>query len=237
MAPNREEKLVIDNLTHQGYENILFEPDGNVPPDILVDNKIAIEVRRLNQNKKTENSFEGLEQDEFSVHGTLRRVMKEVSDENYKKSAFVGYYFNRPIPSKKEIKKFAKEVLENHKPSIEERREYEYDEYFRMRVFPSEIKLDQQYKYGMSSDGGSGGFVVSSIYENLKLIIAEKEEKTKNYRNKYSEWWLAVVDTIGYGLSDLDLGQFNNLPKIENQFDRLLLISGIDHKSFRYLYE
>ena len=115
MTPNREEKLVIDNLTHQGYENILFEPDGNVPPDILVDDKIAIEVRRLNQNQKTENGFKGLEQDEFSVHGILRRIMKEVSDENYEKSAFVGYYFNRPIPSKKEIKKFAKEVLENLK--------------------------------------------------------------------------------------------------------------------------
>jgi len=237
MTPNREEKLVIDNLTHQGYENILFEPDGNVPPDILVDNKIAIEVRRLNQNQKTENGFKGLEQDEFSVYGILRKIMKEVSDENYEKSFFVGYYFNRPIPSKKEIKKFAKEVLENHKSSIDENREYEYNEYFRIRVFPSEIKLDQQYKYGMSSDGDSGGFIVRLIYENLKLIIAEKEEKTKNYRNKYSEWWLTVVDTIGYGLSDLDLNQFNKLPKIENQFDRLLLVSARDYKSFRYLYE
>ena len=237
MTPNREEKLVIDNLTYQGYEDILFEPDGNVPPDILVDNNIAIEVRRLNQNQKTENGFKGLEQDEFSVHGILRRIMKEVSDENYEKSFFVCYYFNRPIPSKKEIKKFAKEVLENHKSSIDEHRKYEYNEYFRIRVFPSEIKLDQQYQYGMSSDRDSGGFIVSLIYENLKLIIAEKEEKTKNYRNKYSEWWLAVVDTIGYGLSDLDLNQFYELPKIENQFDRLLLVSAIDHKSFRYLYE
>ena len=71
----------------------------------------------------------------------------------------------------------------------------------------------------------------------LKLIVAEKENKTKNHRNKYSKWWLAVVDTIGYGLSDLDLNQFNELPKIENQFDRLLLVSAIDHKTFRYLYE
>lgn len=237
MTPNREEKLVIDNLSYQGYENILFEPDGNIPPDILVDNKIAIEVRRLNQNQKTVNGFKGLEQDEFLVHGILRKIMEEVSDEDYEKSAFVGYYFKRPIPSKNEIKKFAKEVLENHKSSIDEMREYEYNKYFRMMVFPSEIKLDQQYEYGMSTDGDSGGFIVSLIYENLKLIISEKEEKTKNYRNKYSEWWLAVVDTIGYGLSDLDLGQLNDLPKIENQFDRLLLISAIDYKSFRYLYE
>tara|TARA_B110000037_G_C17036383_1_gene471805 strand:- start:120 stop:833 length:714 start_codon:yes stop_codon:yes gene_type:complete len=237
MTPNREEKLVIDNLSHQGYENILFEPDGNLPPDILVDNKIAIEVRRLNQNQKTENGFKGLEQDEFSIHGILTRIMKEVSDENYDKSAFVGYYFNRPVPSKNEIKTFAKEVLENHKSSIDEGREYDYNEFFRMRVFPSEIKLDQQYEYGMSRDGDSGGFIVSLIYENLKLIVAEKENKTKNHRNKYSKWWLAVVDTIGYGLSDLDLNQFNELPKIENQFDRLLLVSAIDYKTFRYLYE
>ena len=58
---------------------------------------------------------------------------------------------------KRKLKSLLKEVLENHKSSIEKKMEYKYNEYFRMRVFPSEIKLDQQYKYGMSSDGDSGG--------------------------------------------------------------------------------
>lgn len=237
MNPNREEQLVIDNLLHQGYSSIDFEPDGNVPPDILVDNKIAIEVRRLNQNQITNEGYKGLEQDEFTIHGILRRIMHDVSDKDYDLSAFVCYNFNRPIPSKKVIKKKVSEILENHKSIIHEIREYIVDESFKMKILPSEKKLDQQYKYGMSSDEDTGGFVVSLIYENLKLIVAEKDEKTKKFRQNYPEWWLAVVDNIGYGLSDLDLEQFHNLPKIENNFDRLLLVSALDSKSFRYLYE
>lgn len=237
MKPNREEQIVIDCLIHQGYTEIEFEPDGNIPPDILVDNKIAIEVRRLNQNEITEEGFNGLEEDEFSVQGIMRKILQESSDETFDKSAFVGYYFNRPIPTKKEIKKYVSEILENHKSIIDEEREYVLNKNFRMNIFPSATKLNQQYQYGMSSDNDSGGFVVSLIYENLKLIIPEKDEKTSKYRERYSEWWLAVVDKIGYGLSDLDSKQFHNLPKIENSFDRLLLVSAINSKSFRYLYE
>lgn len=237
MKPNREEQLVIDCLIHQGYTEIEFEPDGNIPPDILVDNKIAIEVRRLNQNEITEEGFNGLEEDEFSVQGIMRKILQESSDETFDKSAFVGYYFNRPIPTKKEIKKYVSEILENHKSIIDEEREYVLNKNFRMNIFPSATKLNQQYQYGMSSDNDSGGFVVSLIYENLKLIIPEKDEKTSKYRERYSEWWLAVVDKIGYGLSDLDSKQFHNLPKIENSFDRLLLVSAINSKSLRYLYE
>lgn len=237
MKPNREEQLVIDCLIHQGYTEIEFEPDGNIPPDILVDNKIAIEVRRLNQNEIMEEGFNGLEEDEFSVQGIMRKILQESSDETFDKSAFVGYYFNRPIPTKKEIKKYVSEILENHKSIIDEEREYVLNKNFRMNIFPSATKLNQQYQYGMSSDNDSGGFVVSLIYENLKLIIPEKDEKTSKYRERYSEWWLAIVDKIGYGSSDLDSKQFHNLPKIENSFDRLLLVSAINSKSFRYLYE
>ena len=46
----QEEKWVEEYLTHRGFRDIVYEPDGNVPPDFLIDGKIAIEVRRLNQH-------------------------------------------------------------------------------------------------------------------------------------------------------------------------------------------
>ena len=33
-----------------GENRINYEPDGNIPPDFLIDNNIAIEVRRLNEH-------------------------------------------------------------------------------------------------------------------------------------------------------------------------------------------
>ncbi len=47
---DRTEKLVSEHLAHRGYKYVVYEPDGNIPPDFLVDGSIAIEVRRLNQN-------------------------------------------------------------------------------------------------------------------------------------------------------------------------------------------
>jgi hypothetical protein len=47
------ERLVAEFLAEQGYTNIVHEPDGNFPPDFLVNGHIAVEVHRLNQNHDT----------------------------------------------------------------------------------------------------------------------------------------------------------------------------------------
>lgn len=126
-----------------------------------------------------------MEQDEYSVHGILGKIMNDVSDENFSKSAFVGYSFNRPLPSKKELKKNLINILKIHKSKIHE----------------------------------------------------EKEVKVSSYRHNYSEWWLAVVDYIGYGVTDLDVEQFYDLDKLDYQFDRILIVSPLDVGSYRFLYE
>ena len=56
------EKLVAKHLKHRGYANVVYEPDGNIPPDFLVDGTIAIEVRRLNQNHFDGPDAKGLEE-------------------------------------------------------------------------------------------------------------------------------------------------------------------------------
>lgn len=235
--PNREKQLIIDCLKGQGFNNIRYEPDGNVPPDILLNDKIAIEVRRLNQNQIIGNRLRGLEEDEHALNGSLTRIMKKVSDKEFERSAYVAWSFSRPLTEWKIIKKSVSHILEIHKPFIEEQRKYEVDENFKLHIFPSTHKKQFQYEFGMSSDSDSGCLVVDCIYENLKLIIAEKERKIQNYKYKYSEWWLAVIDTIGYGLTNLDQEQFHSRPRIESQFDRILLVSPLDSTRFTFLHE
>ena len=41
---------------------IIYEPHRNAPPDFVVDGRIAVEVRRLNQNHVQGATYEGLEQ-------------------------------------------------------------------------------------------------------------------------------------------------------------------------------
>jgi hypothetical protein len=141
------------------------------------------------------------------------------------------------LPEKKGVKKVISKILENHKPIIDEFREYRITDNLTITIIPSTQKLDNQYQYGMSSDNDSGGFVVGLIYDNLKLIVAEKEIKIKKFKSRYSEWWLAVVDYIDYGLADLDVEKFYELIKIESQFDRILLVSPLDVSNYKFLYE
>jgi hypothetical protein len=51
------EKLANDYLSRLGFQDIVYEPDNKNPPDFLADGRIAVEVRRLNQNEVTESGF------------------------------------------------------------------------------------------------------------------------------------------------------------------------------------
>jgi len=56
------EIVVRQHLEHLGFKSIIYEPDGNIPPDFLVEGRIAVEVRRLNQNYVSgSGQLEGLE--------------------------------------------------------------------------------------------------------------------------------------------------------------------------------
>lgn len=87
--PNREEQLIIDCLKIQGFENIQPEPDGNVPPDILLDGNIAIEVRRMNQNKISGQGYVGLENDYYTLQFLIQEIIRDIADISFSRSAIV----------------------------------------------------------------------------------------------------------------------------------------------------
>ena len=57
---NREEKVAREYLMHRGHREIVYEPDGNKTPDFLVARRIAVEVRRSNQNEGIGSGVRGL---------------------------------------------------------------------------------------------------------------------------------------------------------------------------------
>jgi hypothetical protein len=46
---NASERLALAYLHGLDLGPVEFEPDGNIPPDFVVGGRIAVEVRRLNQ--------------------------------------------------------------------------------------------------------------------------------------------------------------------------------------------
>ncbi len=224
----KEESQVLQYLKAQGYTNIQYEPDGNIPPDFLLNGRIAIEVRRLNKYITIGNRKEPIEKADYQVQALLQKITDSIQTPDYKHSIYLFLDFKRPL-NIKQYKNSIISTLNNHLKTPEKIAEYRFGTNLIIRTFPANQKLATIYRIGGSSDDDSGGFIVSDIYNVLPHILSEKEGKISKYKSRYPEWWLALVDTIGYGFSSNDLAQFKQLPLLNTDFDKVLLISPLDH--------
>jgi hypothetical protein len=69
------EEMAFRYLSSLGPSHIAYEPDGNRPPDFLVDGRIALEVRRLNYHAVNgPDGASGIE----SIQFALLRIMREM---------------------------------------------------------------------------------------------------------------------------------------------------------------
>ena len=96
-GPDETELLAQEHLQKR-FEKTIFEPDGNVAPDFLVNDIIAVEVRRLNQNENTTGEMRGLEESSIPLSKGIEKILEKFNDSETDHSWFVGFKFFRPIP-------------------------------------------------------------------------------------------------------------------------------------------
>ena len=66
--------------------------------------------------------------------------------------------------------------------------------------------------------------------------MAQKTGKVARVRHKYPEWWLVLVDRIGYGV--LDSGEFQRLrelSQLDHDWDKIVLVNPLDARDGREL--
>ncbi len=228
---DRSETISKKFLESLGFENIVFEPDGNVPPDFLCDSKIAVEVRRLNQHHQLANGkIKSLDETSIPLIQRLRNELKSFGPPTSDFSWFVIFHFNRPLVGWKILQPQIFEHLKAFQSSASK-------DNCTLTISPSfEIDLvratnvveNYYFAFGGFSDGDSGGWLINEIERNLKIVIEEKTKKISKFRHKYSEWWLVLPDHIGYGLSEFDRNAFKEQVEIESIWDKIILIDPRD---------
>src|SRR5215471_10027052 len=72
---NKDESIAETFLKSLGLGTVTYEPDGNIPPDFLLDNRIAVEVRRLNENLNVGGQIQGLESEDISLGKVIRAAL------------------------------------------------------------------------------------------------------------------------------------------------------------------
>lgn len=227
------EEQVKKYLCKCGFTNIVYEPDGNIPPDFLVNNKIAIEVSRLNihyENQENRQKPYAHEQYFPKVWQGLEQILKEFVSASNSESWYVMFSLAHPFNSWATIKNGVRDVLKHFKESERlPHTTYRIQNSLEISFLKCGTESKSFYVMGGGSEDEMGCLVISKISRNLKIIVEKKEHKVSTYRYKYSKWWLILVDLISYGnLDSHDLEQFHTLPKIESNWDRILVISPHD---------
>lgn len=194
---NREELLACNYIIESKHGKPQYEPDGNQPPDFLLESGTAIEVRRLNQNYFGGEKVNGLEGDHFRLFRSLSNVLKEFDEDKPGDCYWVGLDYERPIGNLKKIKARSIEILQAFlrgpkstpfKASLSEN--------VRIELFKAERIDTDRFRISLDSDVNQGGWLIPIYVDNINYCIHEKEEKVFPYYCRYNEWWLILVDKI-----------------------------------------
>lgn len=226
------ERLVYEYLTSQGFSDIVYEPDGNVPPDFVIDGLVAIEARRLNQNEETAGRLRGLEQTAIPLRTLIEKQLTSMGPSTTGVSWFVFYTFRRPLPPWKELERALKQTLTEFKdcpspaPTLTV-----VTPMFNVRFIRASAVHRDIFVLGGWVDYNSGGFIVAEMSRNLSICIEEKSRKVAKVRHKYQQWWLVLVDYIGYGLTESDREQLRELTKAKGPWDKVILVNPLDVRS------
>ena len=230
---NREEKTAKKYLESLSNGEPKFEPDGNTPPDFSLASTIGIEVRRLNENYFDTDNTKGLEELSISLHKKFREVLSSFDPKFDGASFLVAMAFKRPLPDglKKAGEDMSKVLYNFLKGTRTTPCTLQANQSISLDVFPYRSVTNRVFLNPGSSDDNSGGLVVDLYAQNISHCIQEKTQKISAYKNRYNEWWLLLVDTIGAWNLMLDEVQQvrARIPSI-GSFDKLILIDYLGNK-------
>jgi len=213
-------------LVKKGFSNIVYEPDGNIPPDFLINGEIAVEVRRLNQNFDDGTGMRGLEEVSASLLQRMTRLVECIAETDGN-SWFVWFRFSRPVPLWNSLAPALREALLRFRISANKRdstRVIYSAHNFEVRVREASRPLETFFRIGSMSDHQAGGSVVAEFISNIQHCSAEKLVKIERHRNKYKTWWLALTNKTGLGLDEFDRQQLQQNLSRPAGWDKILLI-------------
>lgn len=229
------EELAETYLKALGFDDVRYEPDGNVPPDFLIDGRIAVEVRRLNQNFDDGSGArpKGLEETAIPLWRRVRDYLIGLGPTPPSgQSWFVFYRFSRPTPAWKDLKRDLDAVLLPFMAAADPQpfaSKIGPGENFEIKVFRAARPKPTFFRPAGHSDEQSGGWLIGEMDQNLQHCVAEKTTKIANHRKRYPEWWLVLADQIGYGLDAFEQELFLDQAAIApGGFDKIILLDPRD---------
>jgi len=227
---NNDEQIAERYLKSLDIGEVVHEPDGKVPPDFLIDGRIAVEVRRLNQHYKESGKFRGLEQDSIPLRQRLENLLSEFGASLPAATWFVMFSFRRPIPEWRTLRTRIRDALSSFLIAPTDKAwRIPIAESFDLTILRSTKTYDDCFLLGGYDDMDSGGWIVSEIIRNASAFMATKSLKVAPHLSKYSVWWLVFVDYIALGGEGEEVRQHITRSK---PWDRVVFLSPTGERSY-----
>ena len=208
-----------------GFSSVVYEPDGNIPPDFVINGEIAVEVRRLNQNFSDGSRMQGLEEVSIPLWQKMTKLVESIAETDGN-SWFVWFRFSRPAPFWKSLEPQLRDALLEFKASARKYRRVIYsDQNFQVEVAEASKPLETFFRIGGMTDQQAGGWVVAELILNIQHCASEKLGKIEPYRDKYKTWWLALTNHTGFKLDQYDQQQLQQHLTRPNGWDKVLLVT------------
>lgn len=233
---NREEELAKKYLETLSPESLEFEPDGNIPPDFLLNGNIAIEVTRLNEHIEVQGILKRIDDDSFSITELVKNVLHSYESSFDGRCFWVAIDIRTPFGNRKRTKKKLVSLLQSFQTpeSVVCHREYTVTDGLTVSFTPGSFNSDAPvFRLGAISQHETGGWVYDEVSKNTKHCISTKSSKIKPYREIYKEWWLVLVDSVAYGNYS---EYFENFKETigKGLFEKIIVLEALDGK---YVYE
>lgn len=215
-------------LEELGYKDLKYEPDGNVPPDFLLDDCTAVEVRQLNQIYfNQQGSVQGLD----NANVPLWRTMKELLDayQSPRQAATtigVFYHFSRPIPRRKVIARELKAELDAFLAGNRDTKtRWTLPCGIWLRYFDWKMWKGTPFRLAGNLDAERGGMIVQLLSNSIRHSLADKDAKIVNFKSKYPRWWLVLVDHVSFGTDENDRRQLRETGTFVHTFDKVFIVN------------
>jgi hypothetical protein len=224
------EVVAHDYLGHRGHESLIYEPDGNVAPDFLLDGRIAVEVRRLNQNTATVSGARGLEVDAIPQYHRVSNLLRSLGPSGADGSWFVYFKFKRPLEPWDKVKPILRQWLEAFRDGPKTTTTIRIGVNFSLDLSRASNAHACCFVSGGYSDYDSGGLLMSELQKNLQICIQEKTQKISHVRAKYPKWWLVLIDRIGYRLlHESEQTNVRECLRGTHDWDKVILVNPSDY--------
>lgn len=225
------ESIAFQYLRQRGIDDreVEFEPDGNVPPDFLVRGEVAVEVRRLNQNEKTPGGTRGVQT--IPTRQSVSEFVKTIGPPAPEESWWVRVTILRRPASLKSLKRSIRSELAAFLEWPDRHDEHTH----RFTVGGLRLELSRAngphpsvFVPASFVDRRVGGFVLSELMRNIPICVEEKREKVSQYRARYPEWWLILVDHVHGHLEPYEEQELRSYVRVPPDWDRVAIVSAYD---------